>query len=70
MPILFLPLAGSEYKDTYLYFFDLNAKITHKINDKNIQSITPERTCDDIPDIYREEKNENCHLVFLLLPPQ
>ncbi|MBP5455173.1 MAG: TonB-dependent receptor [Paludibacteraceae bacterium] len=32
---LFLPLAGSEYKDTYLYFFDLNAKITHKINDKN-----------------------------------
>lgn len=32
---LFLPLAGDEYKDTYLYFYDLNAKITHKFNDKN-----------------------------------
>ncbi|MCB9018558.1 MAG: TonB-dependent receptor [Paludibacteraceae bacterium] len=32
---IFLPLAGDDFEDTYLYFFDLNAKITHKINDNN-----------------------------------
>ncbi len=33
---LFIPLSGNkDMKDTYLYFYDLNAKITHKINDKN-----------------------------------
>ncbi|HOI26085.1 MAG TPA: TonB-dependent receptor [Paludibacteraceae bacterium] len=32
---LFLPLGGEDFEDTYLYFYDLNAKITHKINDNN-----------------------------------
>jgi outer membrane cobalamin receptor len=33
---LFIPLSGNDdLKDTYLYFYDLNAKITHKIDDKN-----------------------------------
>lgn len=32
---LFLPLGGEDYEDSYLFFYDVNAKITHKINDKN-----------------------------------
>ena len=33
---LFLPLSGDKnLEDTYLYFYDLNAKITHTINKKN-----------------------------------
>jgi len=33
---LFIPLSGNDdLKDTYLYFYDLNAKITHTFNSKN-----------------------------------
>lgn len=32
---LFLPLGGDDFKDTYLYFYDVNAKVSHKINDNN-----------------------------------
>lgn len=37
---LFLPLGGDDFKDTYLYFYDLNAKITHQFNDKNRISLS------------------------------
>ena len=33
---LFLPLMGNDnLKDTYLFFYDLNAKFTYDINNKN-----------------------------------